>query len=285
MNKAEISAAGFTAATRSPRRIIANIQGIKKSVGKTRLAMTAKKPVGYISVEIGGEEGVIDSFIPAGVQEFDGIQIARIRMEDPVYPDPGLYVGRDKEYDKAISDAVQTVAMPAMDSFYKAYYASLANMATTVVDTGTDVYQLARMADFGRLEKIPALAYTQVKRSFAKLFDDTFSAQGSCLWIHHMKDKGETFVNDKGKDQWRATGVYEMDGCMVVNDKVQAVIELWRDDLKEIDEETARMVKFHAMIVDSRHNADAMGQIFTNDFTFADIGMAIFPGSKRSDWE
>lgn len=284
MNKAEISAAGFAAIRRSPRRIIANIQSIKKSEGKTRLALTGKKPVGYISVEIGGEEGVADGFIPRDADSLEDIQIAKIRMKTPEYPNPSDF-GTSKEdlkrYDEAVNAAVQAAAEPAMADFYTAYYASLANMETTVIDTGTDLYALARLANFGRLEKVPQLAYTQVKREFAKLFDDAYSSSGSVLWLHHMRDKGE--VVDK---KWQATGVYETDGCSVVTDKVQAVIQLWREDLTESNETTGRMVKFCAQIVDSRHNADCMGSILHDDsVTMAELGNLIIPTSVKQDWE
>src|SRR3990167_11015756 len=79
LNKAEISAAGFTAIRRSPRRLIASIQGMPKS-GKTRLALTAKKPIGYIAVEIGGDEGVVDQFIPTGSDSSEDIQRVLIRV-------------------------------------------------------------------------------------------------------------------------------------------------------------------------------------------------------------
>jgi hypothetical protein len=286
LNTAELSAAGFAPIRRSNKRLVANIQSIRKSVGKTRLALTAKKPLGYISVEIGGEEGVADDFIKDGMDENPEIQIVRIRMDDPVYPDPAAY-GTDergiKQYDEAMALAMQNAAAPAMDAFYAAYYFSIKNMRTTVVDTGTDLYALARMADFGRLEKIPQLAYTQVKRAFAKMLDDAYSQPGNCLWLHHMKDRGET-VEEKGKKKWQASGVYDMDGCSVVTDKVQAVIELWRDDLTEVNT-NGLMVDFHATIVDSRHSSMAMGQKFKNDdITFADIAMTI-AGGNRSDWE
>ena len=288
MNRSEISAAGFSAITRSPRRLIASIQSIKKSEGKTRLAFTAKKPIGYISVEIGGEEGVADSFIPKGQDSFDGIQIAKIRMDTPVYPNPadfGTTKDEIKKYDEAVNAAVQACAQPAMDAFYTAYYASLSNMATTVVDTATDLYALARLADFGRLEKIPQLAYTQIKRAFAKLLDDAFSSSGSVLFLNHMKDKGTMIEDANGRKQWQATGAYEMDGCSVVSEKVQAVIQLWREDLTVPSEVTGRLVQFNAQIVDSRHSADAMGAVLKDDdITMAGIGMAIFPGSKESDW-
>ncbi len=283
MNAQAVTAAGFTAIQRSPKRLIACIQSIKKSEGKTRLAFTARKPIGYVSVEIGGEEGVADGFIPTGQESFDGIQIAKIRMDTPAYPNP-LDFGTDtagiKKYDEAVSAAVQAAAEPAMNAFYNAYYASLDNMATTVVDTATDLYSLMRLANFGRLEKIPQLAYGQIKRDFAKLLDDAYTRPGSCLFTAHMKDHGE--VIDK---KWQATGVYETDSCSVLTEKVQAVIQLWRTELTEPSQTTGRMVEFSGQVVDSRHSADAMGTIFKDDqISLADIGMCIMQ-SKRSDWE
>jgi hypothetical protein len=264
------------------------VQSIRKSVGKTRFAFTAPKPIGYISVEIGSEEGPADAFIPAGADECGDIQIVRIRMDEPAYPDPALYENSKKgkqEYDSALSEAVQAAAQPAWDQFYRAYYASIANFRTTVIDTTSDLYQLQRLANFGRLEKIPQLAYGQLKREFAKLFDDAFATPGNLICISHMKDRGETVKDEKGGTKWQATGVYEIDGPSVITDKVQAVVEMWREDLETEDETTGLKVKFNAQIIDSRHNPAAMGHKFVDfDVTFADVAKVIFPNSTATDW-
>lgn len=288
MNKVEISKAGFAAVRRSPRRVIANIQGMQKS-GKTRLALTARKPIGYIAVEIGGDEGVVDQFIPTGVESFDGIQIAKIRMDSPIYPNREDFKGGkdgDKEFDSAVSEAVQTASVPAIDAFYEAYYTSLANMATTVVDTGSDLWELLRLSNFGRLEKIPQLAYGQLNKSMDKLLDDAFSSPGSVIFLHHMKEKWDQVLDpNTGKSRGQASGVFDTAGYGGIKKKVQATIELWREDLSEPDPDTAMMVKFFGQIIDSRHSAYAMGTKFESGFTFADVGMAIISDSKRSDWE
>lgn len=282
MNKAEISKAGFAAIRRSPRRLIANIQGMQKS-GKTRLALTARKPIGYIGIEIGGDEGVVDQFIPANKDEFDGIQSVMIRVPAIQYP---VDIPDGDKYDKAVSVEIVRTASEAMNQFYDAYYTSLENFATTVVDTGSDLWEILRLANFGRLEKIPTLSYTQLNRTMDKIIDDAFSYPGSVIFIHHLKEKWETFVNDKGKEQGRPSGVFDLAGYGGIKKKVQATVELWRDDLPldKPDEQTGRLVSFNATIIDSRHNADSMGLAFKNDFTFADIGMSIIGGSSREDW-
>jgi len=147
--KKEATAAGFAPAIRSPRRLIANIQGLLKN-GKTRLALTAKKPVGLISVEIGGDEGVVDRFIPEGQNSTEDIQIARIVIPNVDYPDPS-----EKDFDRLVTEAVQASAGEAVEKFYDAYGYSLANNATTIVDKGTDLWEIIRLANFGRLEKVP----------------------------------------------------------------------------------------------------------------------------------
>ncbi len=285
--KADMKSAGFTAVRRSPKRLIASVQGLQKS-GKTRLALTSKKPLGYIAVEIGGEEGVVDQFIPPDVESFDGIQIVKIRMDDPVYPNREDFKADkagEKDYNEAVSEAVQNAAAPALDAFYAAYYASLGSMETTVVDTGSDLWELMRLANFGRLEKIPQLAYGQLNKSMDKLIDDAFSAQGSLILIHHMTEKWENYVDEKsGKERGKPSGVFVMSGYKGIPKKVQAVVELWREDLAEADDATGMLVKFNAMIVDSRHSAMSMGQKFGGEFDFASIGMAVMQ-SKRSDWE
>lgn len=279
----ELEAAGFVSVRRSPKRLIANIQGLQKS-GKTRLALTARKPIGYIAVEIGGDEGVVDQFIPDGEDSFDGIQIVKIRMDDPAYPNRDEFK-TDKDYDAAVSEAIQNAASPAIDSFCAAYYASLHSMATTIVDTGSDLWEILRLANFGRLEKVPQLAYGQLNKSMDKLLDDAFSYAGSTIFIHHMKELWTNVMDEKsGKMRGQASGEFGMAGYGGVKKKVQATIELWREDLLEPDEKTGMLVRFNGQIVDSRHAAVSMGQRFTGEFDFADIGMAIMK-SKRSDWE
>ena len=287
MNKSEVTAAGFAAIQRSPRRLIANIQGMPK-VGKTHLAMTAKKPVGYIAVEIGGDEGVADQFIPTGSNTFDGIQIVRIRMADPVYPNRDEFPkGRngDADFQSAISEGVQSAADEALQKFYDAYYASLKNFATTVVDTGSDLWEIARLANFGRLEKVPQLAYTQLNKSMDKIIDDAFSSPGSVLFLHHMKEKWESVIDEKtGKERGKPSGIFDMAGYGGMKKKVQLTVELWREDLQEPNSDTGRLVTFKAQIIDSRHSADAIGTVLTDKISWADIGTLVTE-SKRGDWE
>src|SRR3990167_1324591 len=127
MNKAEVSSAGFVAARRSPRRLIASIQGMPK-VGKTSFALSAPKPIGYIGIEAYGEEGVVDKYIPTDKDVSDDIFVAPIRMDSPTYPARELFSETkdgEKDFQEAVTLAVQSVATPALDRFYSAYYASL----------------------------------------------------------------------------------------------------------------------------------------------------------------
>ena len=281
-SSAELQAAGFSPVRRSPRRLIAIIQSITNA-GKTYLALTGKRPIGYIAVEIGGEEGVVDKFIPEGAEESPDIHIARITMDEPAYVDAtGL---SDKDYQQRVTENVQVAAGAALDKFYAAYYASIANMATTIVDCGDDVWEIARLANFGRLERVPQLAYTQLNKSMDKLIDDSYSYGGSVFWLHHMTEKWITFTNDKGKEQGKPSGEFVMSGYKGAVDKVQAVIELWRDDLEEANPDTGRMIKFNAQVIKSRHNADWIGAKFHDDnINIAHIGSKL-AGGKPEDWK
>lgn len=291
IDKTVLSKAGFAPARRSPRRLIANIQSADKSCGKTRLALTSPGPIGYIAVEAGGGEGVIDHFIEKGLEETDRIQVANISMDAVEYPDRAEFTDTKEGealFNEAVTKAVQGAAVTAMDKFYDAYYASLGNMRTTIVDTGTDLYELMRLAEFGRLEKIPQLAYGQLNQQVASLFDDAYNSKGNVIWIHHMKEVWENKYNEKGKLVSTPTGTYKMDGSKVVKDKVQAVIELWRESLpdEEPNADTGRLVKFHCQIVDSRHSADAIGEhLQDNNITFGLLARMLIPTSAEDDWK
>lgn len=286
MNKKELTDAGFGPIQRSPKRLIASIQGLRKS-GKTRLAFTAPKPIGYIAVEIGGEEGPADQFIPDGVNENPDIQIVRIIMDSPIFPnreDFGKGSTADKDYNEAVTLAQQIPAEQALNAFYNAYYASLANCKTTVVDTGSDLWELIRMANFGRLEKIPMLSYGPMNKSMDKLIDDAFSTKGNLIMIHHMKEKWMQVLNEKtGNMMGQPSGIFEMSGYSGIPKKVQAVVEMWREDLKEPCEFTEMLVKFNSVIIDSRHNPASMGKTMEVDITFPKLAVQIL-GGKESDW-
>lgn len=271
-------------ARRSPRRLIANIQGMPK-VGKTSLALTAPKPVGYIALEVGGEEGVIDKYIPDGKDSSDDLMIAPIRMDSPqVYGREQFADTKDgeKDYQESVSAAVQAVAIPALEKFYDAYYYSLENMATTVVDTGSDLWEIVRLANFGRLEKIPQLAYTQLNKIMDKLLDDAYGSAGSVLWLHHMKERWETYEDERGKKQARASGTFDLAGYGGIKKKVQATIELWREDLEAADDETGLFSRFHAQIIESRHKVTVMGRKYTTlDISFPSIAKDILGGTEK----
>ena len=287
MNKKLVSEAGFAPVKRAPKRLVMSIQGPVKS-GKTRLALTAPKPIGYIAIDIGGDEGPVDEFIPKDQEFSEDIQQVPIRMDPINYPDRTQY-GYDKDgtrqFEDATSAAVQAAAEPAMSRFYVAYYASLANFRTTVIDTGTDFYELMRKASFGRLERVPQLAYTQLYGEYHKLIDDAFDTPGHNLIItHHLKEKREMVMNEKtGKKESQLSGIFDMAGFKEVKERVLVVFETWREDLAEPCDVTGLNVKFNGQIVDSRCSAASMGKTFAYNYDFADVAMVLL-GGKRSDW-
>lgn len=254
---------------RAVKRLIASIQGPVKS-GKTTLALTGPPPIGYISLEIGGSEGPGDKYV-----DDPNVRMAEIRMADPAYP--------ENANEKQVQEAIQQAAFEAQNLFYEAYYESINNFRTTIVDTGSDLWELIRMANFGRLEKIQQLSYTVLNRQFDKLLDDAFSSNSNVIFIHHLKEKWEQY-EENGKMKGRPSGVFEMVGYSGIKKKVQVVLETWREDLVEPDPVTDLSVKFGAQVMDSRLNAAAMGTRFEYDeIAFADIAAKVAGGSPK-DW-
>lgn len=282
MNKLDMAAlkkAGFAAAQRSPARLHASITGLQK-VGKTRLALTAPKPLGYIGIELSGEEGVIDRFIPEGVDENPDIQVAHVYV-------PEFTHGDIKSDDKTWMDENMQMASDALDQFYAAFEYSLQNLRTTVIDAGTDVWELIRTAHAGRLEKVPQLAYGAMNNEFEALLNKAAASQHSVIWLHRMKEIWTDYVDENGKRQGRKTGTFEPAGYKNVPSRVQAVIELWKEELEgdDINPNTGRKVRFCATVTDSRHNPDVMGVEFYDDqINFADLA-ALITNTDRSQWD
>lgn len=274
LSKAAMAKAGFKPATRSPRRLIAMVNGLYK-VGKSRFGLSGPKPVGYIEIEIGGAEGVVDQFIPEGKEQADDIFTAKIELAEPK--------PTGDTNDEYIA-AVQKTAEDALDHFWEAYRSALENCKTVVIDTGTDLWEIVRLAHFGKLEKIPTLQYKHVNDEMNRILDAGQESKCNLVWIHRLKDQGIVSVGANGKEQWRPGGEYVFQGYKEVPFRCHTVIELWKEEVEE-PENPSDLIKFCGQITDSRHNPKAMGQSFTGDFDFADIAMTVFPQSEEADWK
>jgi hypothetical protein len=199
-------------------RMILGLDGLEKS-GKTHFSLTAPDPIGYISLDV-GLEGVIHKFKHKRIQVFE----YDIPLPTPDEAEPVDYL-------KIWGEVRRT-------------YTSLLNtkeVKTMVVDTGTELWELNRLARFGKLSNIKPHHYGPVNAEHRQLIKAAFNSNKNLILIHRLKDQ---YVNDK------RTGELERAGFSGTGFQVQCNARAWWDD----DEG-----EFKLTVTDSRHNPKVRG--------------------------
>jgi hypothetical protein len=201
--------------TTKPNRLICNIQGQEKT-GKTHFSLTAPGPIAFFDLDC-GTEGVIHKF------------------------------ANEKEiFVKAYAfDENQNEAKKLWDVFCRDYNAALAHPAirTIVIDSGSDMWEFIRMAEFGKLIQVPPLKYREVNSDLRKMVRAVLTTDKSLIITHKLKMEYDS--NN------RPTGKYSMSGFSEIPYLVQANLETF------INEDGAGI-----RIVDCRAGIDFRGMEF-----------------------
>lgn len=174
---------------------ILSVEGQQK-VGKTHLALTAPGPIGIQSLDF-GTEGIVEKF------------------ED----DKNIIV---REYDLSYDFTIATKGEEAVqqaDEIREEYWAPFVrdsedlfkNCRTVVWDTATEVWEMLRLAYFGKLEKNPQLAYGPVNAEYKALCRLANTHRTNFVMIHQQTKVYKNIMEgDKLKsietDEWKRQG-------------------------------------------------------------------------------
>ena len=157
----QLKAAGFQDhLPQAPQRIISKIGGLDKS-GKSHLSLTANGPIIYHSIDI-GTEGVVEKFQEAGKVVLVKEIIYKKGEPQSVYQDMWNTFKADFALGLEIGEGM------------------------VVVDTWTEVYELARLAKFGKLEQVQAHHYGPVYAELRGLIRDVYDTRMSAALLTKM---------------------------------------------------------------------------------------------------
>jgi len=202
-----------------PHRLIASISGREKA-GKTHLALTAPGPVIFFNIDI-GTEGVISKF-----QSDKHIFVYDVRIPKG-----------------ATQDTYQVMWADLKSRMMKAY--SL-NIGTVIVDTGSEAFELARLAHFGKLTQVLPHHYVQVNSEWRELMRAAYDSTMNTIYIHKMKPK---WVAGNRTEDYEPTGFSEMGYLSQIN------IITFREDAQGGGSEFGLLVK------DCRQNPNINGTV------------------------
>ena len=167
------------------RRVVASIEG-KEGTGKTFLACTADGPIIYFDIDI-GTEGVVEQF-QDGSNGITPRRILRKRIRIPK--------GESKDTYESLWNEVWQMAETA----YKL------KRGAVIWDTGSELYELCRLARYGKLAQVPPHYYQLANndwRDFARL---AYDSDMSTILIHKVKP---VWVNNNRTNEYEPSGFSE----------------------------------------------------------------------------
>lgn len=234
---------GFTKATdKILPRLIASVSGREKN-GKTSFALSAPGPIILFNLDY-GLEGVIGKY--AG--------------------DKDIYVKEYRFRRNDTPDKYNTL----WANFTTDYYNALKSKARTIIlDTATEVWELLRLARFGKLAQVQPYHYGPVNAEYMSLIREGYSYDKNVILLHKLKKQ---YVNDK------FSGDYERAGFTNTGFLVQTNLEVYREGLDG---------GFCVRVIDCRQNSmlGGMELPLSDEFTgFGFLAQMIFPDSSEGDW-
>lgn len=224
-------------------RIILSIEGLEKQ-GKTHFALTAPGPIAMFSTDI-GEEGVVSKF---GDKDIWVMSIDRVD-DDSAEEAP-------KEYAR----------------FKKAYVDLLRgkDVRTVILDTATEIWEILRMARFGRMTQVMPYQYGPVNAEYRALIRMAYDYNKNLILLHKMKPK---YVNDK------RTAEYERSGFGDTGFLTQVNAWIYRYSPEDGGE-------FVIYIKDCRQNPDLAGEELVGEVcTFPFLASLVLPNMDIINWE
>ncbi len=238
------------------RRLIMSIGDLEKD-GKTHFALTAPGPIGVIDADR-GLEGVAEKFAAAGKE---------IHMKN--YRKMPVRTMKDNEDHIARWDAVE-----------EDYHVLLDDPAirTIIWDTDTELWEMIRMARFGKLTQIKSHHYGPVNAEFRKLVDEAFDSNKNLILISRYKKqyvKKNTQSDDSvWNGKYDAAGFNELASIVQVNLRSRLVR----------DEDGASVPTI--TVVNCRQNMMMNGEVFEgDDACFSWVAANIIEGTSPEEWE
>jgi hypothetical protein len=253
---------------------ILSVEGRPKA-GKTFLAATAPPIVAFQSLDF-GTDGVLQSF-PDYATRF---LVAEYRVDLDVTADAVMQAAirakgdADKErlnsesYRHAEKQAL-AVRKETLEPFVQDYMALLdePSVRTIVWDTATEVNELFRLANFGKLERNPKIAYGPINAEFKQLIRRAAEKRKNLVLIHHLT---EEYVGDE------PSGRYKLKG----NGAIEALVHSYVRVEKEVKK---GVTLFKTTIRDSRFAPAASGAVLVGA-DFALLMEQLMPEIPAEAW-
>lgn len=233
------------------RRLMVRIGGQLK-VGKSTWALTAPCPIAYHNLNNRAEH-VLDKFVGRGVYEYKyDTLLAREQAE------------WQAQWNKFRSDFKEAVGHP--------------QIRTIVIDTETDLWEMRRLAQWGRESSVPD-QYGAVNKDIRNIYDAVSGTNKNLVVISEMKKRYitkivKTRTGERELSEWN--GSYEFAGWGNTGYKVEVNVEAAFDTKEHV---------FSTKIVNCGINAILAGKVFEDaESNFPFLAAEVFPDTEPTDW-
>lgn len=199
------------------RRLIVCNKALPKC-GKSRFGLTMPGPLAVIDLDE-GMDGVIQEH-----QDKKEIYVASHRSR--LIKIKGMEKGQDE-------------AEEEWEAIRNEYIEALSDSQTrsVLVDTGTEMYELLRLAKFGKLSQVMPHQYGKVNKEMQSMVDMAYDSNKNVMFSHKLKRQ---YVNDK------ATGEFEIAGWKDIQFACQVVCQQWKEPSEPFPD------RFHMTLMDCR---------------------------------
>lgn len=239
----------------------------KEKEGKTTWAFTAPGPIAVIATDTGTE------FIAKGFLKQKPILINYFKSADElIQGEVKNEKARQDLYEKEWERMKSAILMIMRSRRFR----------TLIIDTATEVWELCRLSEFGKLTQVMPHNYTTVNSEFKaiiKAADE--NEQLNSIWIHKKKKEYKA-SGGSGKENW--TGKYERSGFGDMPFLVDVNLDHFFQPAGTLVKEGDNNVnlpegRFGIRVLDSRINMlSVVGQDFTGESCkFEELAVALYP--------
>ncbi len=234
------------AASPARRRLLISVEGRIKQ-GKTHFALTAPGPIAIQSLDM-GLDGVVQKFQtrkPIHVATYDGVKTDDLKNMSP--------------------EQVAQKMAGIWEQFVEDYKWALANCRTVVWDTGTEAWELNRLATLGKIGNVKPHHYTMVNMEHRELVRLAEKSDANLILLHRVKKE---YVNENYTGRMERAGFNDIGSWVHILSKAER-----RED------------GFHLIVQECRQNATLAGLDLPEPMaSFPQLAQLVFPDSKPSDW-
>jgi hypothetical protein len=239
------------------KRIVMCTKALDKR-GKTHFAMTAPGPIAIVGLDTGTKE-VASKFL--GTKE---LICAYHKVTGKLADVKKTAEAADKEWD-TVRDSIETAT-------------NHPKIRTLIIDTGTEVWELLRLARFGKLAQVMPHQYGPVNKEMRDLVKRAYEREDlNVIWIHKLKKQYSQ--NKKGEDSWN--GSYDLAGYSDIPYLVDLTLEhYW---VSPTEDEPGRF-GIHVTGV-GRQTPDVCGlKLEGDDCNFQMLAMMLYPDVDPAWW-